>query len=125
MSHSEVQSMPVTINGFTRPTHFSFSIYDVWNADTKADTGIYVFVENPSLPMTELLDVMSVWGGASKRHPDNDKILGWERPVAFGPHIAWLKTVERRWNAAEQSWYYRRTIEDRLAEVERRNRNVH
>jgi hypothetical protein len=29
-------------------------------------------------------------------------------PVAFGPHIRWMCTVQRRWNPTEKSWYYRR-----------------
>jgi hypothetical protein len=29
-------------------------------------------------------------------------------PVAFGPHIAWLSKIERRWHSIDQCWYFRR-----------------
>ncbi len=29
-------------------------------------------------------------------------------PVAFGPHIKWLVTIQRYYNAEEKAWYYRR-----------------
>ena len=28
-------------------------------------------------------------------------------PKAFGPHIVWLKTIQRQWNPREGCWYYR------------------
>lgn len=28
-------------------------------------------------------------------------------PVAFGPHIKWLTTIQRYYSAEEKSWYYR------------------
>ncbi len=30
-------------------------------------------------------------------------------PVAFGPHIVWLSTIQRYYSAEEKAWYYRRT----------------
>jgi hypothetical protein len=29
-------------------------------------------------------------------------------PVAFGPHIAWFSTIQRRYNNDQNCWYYRR-----------------
>lgn len=30
------------------------------------------------------------------------------KPVAFGHHIVWLKTIQRQYNHFEECWYYRR-----------------
>lgn len=29
-------------------------------------------------------------------------------PVAYGPHISWLKTIQRRYDSKQKAWFYRR-----------------
>lgn len=38
-------------------------------------------------------------------------------PVAYGPYLAWCKTVQRRWDPVTKAWYYRRVPKGNVPRV--------
>lgn len=73
---SEQSVKMTTIRGWTRPTTLHFRIAEVWGGG--AGYGSFVFVEDPSDAMWELLSRLCTWGGPTKPRPGIENLQGWE-----------------------------------------------